>query len=106
MKTRASVPTNSAITCWDSFTSVPFPPRVDRSAAPPARFGWWSLSGRRIEWRVVKILVVSADPETREAMALAARSVQRTAAGSLEVVEAKDGVQGMHRAWLHRPEVV
>jgi len=54
----------------------------------------------------VKILVVSADPETREAMALAARSVRRALAGPLEVVEAKDGVQGMHRAWLHRPEVV
>jgi DNA-binding NarL/FixJ family response regulator len=56
----------------------------------------------------MKVLLVSADPDVREQMAVTARSVRRRF-GPLEpfeVLEAADGVEGIRMAWRHRPAVV
>ena len=55
----------------------------------------------------MKILLVAADPKTRELMRLAAGSVRRSAGeGSVQFIEASDGLEGMKAAWRLRPEVV
>lgn len=54
----------------------------------------------------MKVLLVSADPEVRETMAVAVGSVGRTSDSPVEFIEAADGIQGIARAWRHRPEVV
>jgi len=56
----------------------------------------------------VRVLLVSADPTVREAMALAVRGVRRSLGPDedLEFIEASDGVSGIARAWRDRPDVV
>lgn len=54
----------------------------------------------------VKALLVSANDEVRQTMALALRSVQRTSGEPLEFLDASDGLAGMRLAWRHRPEIV
>lgn len=57
----------------------------------------------------MKVLLVSVDPNLRETMALAVRSVQRMR-GQLsepfEPMEARDGLQGIAMAWRYLPDVV
>jgi DNA-binding NarL/FixJ family response regulator len=55
----------------------------------------------------VNVLLISADPDVREMMALCVRGVRRLA-GEAEVtfIEASDGVRGMARAWKEVPDVV
>jgi len=50
--------------------------------------------------------MISADPNVREWMALALRSVARRTGQTFEVLEARDGLAGMSMAWRHRPDVV
>jgi CheY-like chemotaxis protein len=55
----------------------------------------------------VRVLLVSADPNVREMMALGVRGVRRLVPDvDLEFVEAADGIQGMALAWAERPDVV
>jgi DNA-binding NarL/FixJ family response regulator len=56
----------------------------------------------------VKVLLVSADPETRASMRVTARALRRgmDPAEPLEILEAADGVRGARIAWRERPEVV
>jgi DNA-binding NarL/FixJ family response regulator len=56
----------------------------------------------------MKVLLVSADPKAREALALTARTLQRAAGHgeALELIEAADGLRGMALAWRHLPDVV
>lgn len=56
----------------------------------------------------VKMLLVSADPETRAILQVTARALRRRMdpAEPLEVLEAADGIRGARIAWRDRPEVV
>jgi DNA-binding response OmpR family regulator len=54
----------------------------------------------------VKILLVSADPRTREWMALTVRSIARSRGEEPELLEASDGLAGIRLAWRHLPDVV
>jgi DNA-binding response OmpR family regulator len=55
----------------------------------------------------VNVLLVSADPNVREMMALCVRGVRRLIPDlDLRFLEASDGVRGMKVAWAERPEVV
>jgi DNA-binding response OmpR family regulator len=54
----------------------------------------------------VKILLVSADPSAREAMALTVRSIRRSIQEPLEFLEAANGAQGIRLAWRHLPDIV
>jgi DNA-binding response OmpR family regulator len=54
----------------------------------------------------MKVLLVSADPQFRETMGLASRSVRRRLDAPFESLEAQDGVRGIAMAWRHLPDVV
>jgi DNA-binding NarL/FixJ family response regulator len=54
----------------------------------------------------VKILLVSSDPNFREALAVMARGVKRSISEEPEFIGARDGIRGVAAAWRHRPEVV
>jgi len=54
----------------------------------------------------VNVLVISADPATREVMSVAARSLGRTSGQPVEFLHASNGVAGITLAWRHLPEVV
>jgi DNA-binding NarL/FixJ family response regulator len=54
----------------------------------------------------VKVLLISSDAATREAMRVSARSILRLAAEPVEFLEAPDGVRGMAAAWRALPDVV
>ena len=56
----------------------------------------------------VKVLLVSADPQSRAQMQMAARALRRgmNPEEPLEVFDAPDGVAGARIAWRERPEVV
>jgi DNA-binding response OmpR family regulator len=54
----------------------------------------------------MKALLVSVDPQVRQMMALASRSVRRSLQEPFESLEAADGVRGMDLAWRHQPDVV
>jgi DNA-binding NarL/FixJ family response regulator len=55
----------------------------------------------------MKVLLVSADPRVRETMALAARSVLRSAGPEpVELFSADNGLRGMAVAWARRPDIV
>src|SRR6188472_1112907 len=55
----------------------------------------------------MKVLLVSADPRVRETMALAARSVLRSAGPEpVELFSAENGLRGMAVAWARRPDIV
>ena len=54
----------------------------------------------------MKILLVSADPAVREAMALTLHSVGRKAGEPPLFLEAADGARGIRLAWKHLPDVV
>ena len=56
----------------------------------------------------VKVLLVSADPQSRAQMQVAARALRRgmDPGEPLEVFDAADGVSGARIAWRERPEVV
>lgn len=56
--------------------------------------------------RVVKALLVSASPQSRQMMALAVRSVERRLNQPLSFLEASNGEQGIKLAWRERPDVV
>jgi DNA-binding response OmpR family regulator len=53
----------------------------------------------------MRVLLVSADPTTRETLALTARCAGRSGS-ELEILEASDGLAGRELAWKHRPQVV
>ena len=54
----------------------------------------------------VRALVISADPELRKLLAIAARSGERQSGEPWQVVEASNGVEGIRLAWRLRPDVV
>jgi DNA-binding response OmpR family regulator len=54
----------------------------------------------------MKALLVSVDPQVRQVMALAARSVRRNLQEPFETLEAANGVRGMALAWRELPDVV
>ena len=56
----------------------------------------------------VKVLLVTADPDVRTQMQVAARALRRRmdAADGLELLEAADGDRGARIAWRERPDVV
>lgn len=54
--------------------------------------------------RVVKVLLVSPDPATREAMQLAVADLQRNR--DVEFIEAIDGERGIKLAWREMPDVI
>jgi len=54
----------------------------------------------------VKVLLVSPDPDVRQTMAVAVRSVGRSLDDSFEVVEASDGLRASRLAWRELPDVV
>jgi DNA-binding response OmpR family regulator len=54
----------------------------------------------------VKVLLVSADPATRQQMGVTMRSLERAYREPIEFIHAKDGVQGIRLAWKHLPAVV
>jgi DNA-binding NarL/FixJ family response regulator len=56
----------------------------------------------------VKVLLVTADPQTRAQMQVTARALRRgmDPAEPLDVLEAADGDRGARMAWRERPEVV
>jgi DNA-binding response OmpR family regulator len=53
----------------------------------------------------VRVLLISADPDVRDSIGLAVRSAQRPGE-AVEIVEARDGVEGIALAWRRRPDVV
>lgn len=55
---------------------------------------------------VVKVLLVSPDPRSREMMHLAIGGIQRRLGEDLEFTEAGDGEQGVRAAWRERPDAV
>ena len=56
--------------------------------------------------RRVKVLLVSSDPKMRELMAVAVASVERALGEPTTFFEARDGVEGIRRAWRERPDIV
>jgi DNA-binding response OmpR family regulator len=55
----------------------------------------------------VKVLLVSPDPEARQAMGLAVRGVRRAlGASSIETLEAADGEEGIALAEASSPDVI
>jgi DNA-binding response OmpR family regulator len=54
----------------------------------------------------VKVLLVSADPESRELMALAVAGIERRLGASLEFLEATNGERGLRVAFRERPDAV
>jgi DNA-binding response OmpR family regulator len=56
----------------------------------------------------MRVLVVSADPDVREQMAMAVRGARRVLGQDepFDLLEASDGVRGMALAWKHQPDVV
>jgi DNA-binding response OmpR family regulator len=53
----------------------------------------------------VRVLLISADPDVRDSIGLAVRSAQRPGE-AVEIMEARDGVEGIALAWRRRPDVV
>jgi len=49
---------------------------------------------------------VSSDPATLESMQLVVRGAERALGEQLEFIEARNGKEGIARAWRHAPEVV
>lgn len=56
--------------------------------------------------RPVEVLLVAADPATREVMRLATRSLERRLASPIRFLEAGDGTAGAAIAMRERPDVV
>jgi DNA-binding response OmpR family regulator len=54
----------------------------------------------------MKVLLISADPKVRETVGIAVRSARRRVPEPFEVLEARDGVEGIALAWRQLPEVV
>jgi DNA-binding response OmpR family regulator len=54
----------------------------------------------------VRLLLVSADPEVRESMALTVRTSSRAMGDPVEFLEASDGLEGIAKAWRFQPDVV
>jgi DNA-binding response OmpR family regulator len=54
----------------------------------------------------MRVLLVSGDPQVREMMALATRSVRRGSDEPFEALEAADGLRGITKAWRYLPDVV
>ena len=55
----------------------------------------------------VKVLVVSPDPKSRQAMGLAVRGIRRAlGAASIELIEASDGERGIALARSEAPDVI
>lgn len=54
----------------------------------------------------MKVLLVSADPATRESAGITLRSLERTTREPVELMSAKDGLDGIKLAWRERPDVV
>jgi DNA-binding response OmpR family regulator len=54
----------------------------------------------------VKVLLTSADPASREMMAVAISGLERRTGEALQFLEAGDGAQGLKVAWRERPDVV
>jgi hypothetical protein len=52
----------------------------------------------------MNVLLVSADPEVREMMALVTRSVRRRLDEPFTSLEASDGIEGIRMAWRHVPD--
>ena len=51
-------------------------------------------------------MLISTDPNVRDAMAVIMRSVKRSTGEEPEFVEARDGIRGVTLAWRHLPEIV
>ena len=54
----------------------------------------------------MNVLLVSADPASRELMSVVARSVSRSLGQDVVAREARDGLEGIRLAWRHLPEIV
>ncbi len=55
----------------------------------------------------MKVLLVSADPQVRQMLAITARTLRGpNDASSFELLEASDGLRGIALAWRHRPDIV
>ena len=54
----------------------------------------------------MKVLLISADPTVRETIGLAVRGVSRRLSEPFELLEARDGVQGIAVAWRELPDLV
>jgi DNA-binding NarL/FixJ family response regulator len=54
----------------------------------------------------VKVLLVSSDPAILESIELVVRGAERALGEPLEFLEARNGKDGIARAWRHRPQVV
>jgi DNA-binding response OmpR family regulator len=54
----------------------------------------------------VKVLLVSADPATRQQMGITMHGIERAHGEPVELIHATDGVQGIRLAWKHLPAVV
>jgi DNA-binding response OmpR family regulator len=62
--------------------------------------------GRVVASRAVDVLLVSPEPESRELMALAVRSIERRLAQELTFRAAKNGELGIRAALRDRPDIV
>ena len=56
--------------------------------------------------RTVKALVISADPDLRDVLKVALRSVERRTGEPSTYLEAADGIRGLRIAWREMPDVV
>src|SRR5262245_49667454 len=65
-----------------------------------------SLGDGRVGFRPMKVLLVSPDQPTREAMKVAVSALQRRGVGSVEFLEATDGLEAIRIAWAELPQVV
>src|SRR6266516_2790720 len=109
MKTSANVPRNSATTC--SPMVFMHAPSLQVPAGPNAPLARMAEMNRaeaypRYNSSCMKALLVSSDPQIRQMMALAARSVRRSLQEPIETLEASNGVRGMALAWRDLPDVV
>src|SRR5919201_1533649 len=115
MKTKASVPMNSAAARCQIRSTIP--PRLVRSrpnALPPARRAAYpggrsmsrSRGGPTARISRVKVLLVSPNPDTRELMGLAVAGISRALGEGIDFLEAENGERGLTLAWRERPEVV
>lgn len=54
----------------------------------------------------MKALLVSANPNVRDLMALTLRSVERSIGEPIQFLEASDGLQGIRMAWRNAPDII
>lgn len=54
----------------------------------------------------MKALLISSDPELREVLRVALRSVERRIGAPWSYLEARDGVVGLRLAWREKPDLV